>query len=158
MRASSSALKRATPLPRLPVSFTQKCVYSLQSSTVHVLPPQPTSLLLQKRLPPLHLSDVTTLLPLFAVSLQGRGRPPSPPSYVRTYAPLLSALLPQRFNIHLQPSNRPAPWPHNSGLPLQHLALNPPPPPSVLIQGRGVPLLLPSVVYAHSPLIPALRL
>ena len=43
-------------------------------------------------------------------------------------------------------------------LPLQLLALNPPPPPSVLLQGRDGHLLLPSVAHAHAPLLPALRL
>ena len=37
-------------------------------------------------------------------------------------------------------------------------SLNPPPPPSTLLQGRGGPLLLPSVAHSHSPLLPDLRL
>ena len=52
----------------------------------------------------------------------------------------------------------PAPLPQISALALQPLALNPPPPPSVSLKGRGGPLLLPSVAHAHSPLLPALRL
>ena len=52
----------------------------------------------------------------------------------------------------------PAPLPHISALPLQPLSLNPPPPPSVSLQGRGGPLLLPSVAHAHSPLLRSLRL
>ena len=52
----------------------------------------------------------------------------------------------------------PAPLPQISALPLQPLALNHPPPPSVSLKGRGVPLLLPTVAHAHSTLLPALRL
>ena len=41
---------------------------------------------------------------------------------------------------------------------LQTLALNPPHPLSVSLQGRGGPLLITSVAHAYAPLIPALRL
>ena len=74
------------------------------------------------------------------------------------YAPLISAFIPQRFDIPLQTSNAPAPLPQISALPLQPLALNPPPPPSVSLKGQGGPLLLPSVAHAHSPLLRSLRL
>ena len=79
---------------------------------------------------------------------------------MRAYAPLISALLPQRFDPPLQPSNLPTPLPNISALPLQPLALNPPHPPSVSLQGQGGPLFLPSVAHAHAhtPLITALRL
>ena len=43
-------------------------------------------------------------------------------------------------------------------MPLQPLALNPPPLPSVSLQGRGGTLLLPSVAHDHPPLLPDLRL
>ena len=43
-------------------------------------------------------------------------------------------------------------------LPLQRLALNPPPPPSVLFQVKYGTLLIPSVVHAHYLLLPALIL
>ena len=77
---------------------------------------------------------------------------------MHTYAPLLSALLPQRFEPPLRPSNMPAPLPHLSDLPLQPLSLNPPPPLYASIQRQGGPLLIPSVGHAHDPLLPALCL
>ena len=77
---------------------------------------------------------------------------------MRAYAPLISALLPQRFDPPLQPSNVPDPLTQISALPFYPLALNPPPPPSVSLQGRGKPLLLPSVAHDHAPSLPALRL
>ena len=48
--------------------------------------------------------------------------------------------------------------PHISVLPLQNLVLNPPPPPSVSLQGRGGPLLLPLVAHAYSTLLTSLCL
>ena len=77
---------------------------------------------------------------------------------MRIYAPLISALLPQRFDIPLQPSDLPAPLPRISAFPLQPLSLKPLPPPSVLLQGLGRPRLIPSVSHDHSPLIPSLHL
>ena len=77
---------------------------------------------------------------------------------MRTYAPLLSDLIPQKSDLPLQPSNIPAPLTQISELRLQPLALNTPPQPSVTLQGRGGLLFLPSVVHAHAPLILALRL
>ena len=71
---------------------------------------------------------------------------------------MLSALLPQRFETPLWSSNVPAPLPQISALLLQPLSLNPPPTFSVSLQGQGRPLLLPSVTYAHYPLLPDLRL
>ena len=71
---------------------------------------------------------------------------------------MLSALLPQRFETPLHPSNVPAPLTYLSAFPTQPLALNTPPPLSVSLQGRGGILLLPSVSHAHAPLIPASRL
>ena len=41
---------------------------------------------------------------------------------------------------------------------LQHLSLNPPPPPSVSLLGQGLPILLTSVEHAHAHLLPSLRL
>ena len=52
----------------------------------------------------------------------------------------------------------PAPLPQISSFPIQPLSLNTPPPLSDLLQGKGGPLLLPSVVHDHAPLLPALRL
>ena len=52
----------------------------------------------------------------------------------------------------------PAPLPQISALPLQPLALSPPPPLSVLLQGQDGPLIISSVAHARSPLLPALRL
>ena len=77
---------------------------------------------------------------------------------MRAYANMLSALLPQKFEPPLQPSDVPDPMPQLPALTIKDLALNPPPPLSVSLQGRGGPLLLPSVVHYHAPLIPALRL
>ena len=73
-------------------------------------------------------------------------------------SPLLRSLGLRQGEPPLLPSNVPAPLPHISALPLQTLAQNPHPPPSVSLKGRGGPLLLPSVAHAHSPLLPALRL
>ena len=79
---------------------------------------------------------------MLAVSLQGRGGPPPPTSAVRAYAPLISDLLPQRFEPHLQPSNVPASLPQIPALPLQPLALILPPLSFVSLQGRGfVPII-----------------
>ena len=77
---------------------------------------------------------------------------------MHAYAPLLSAFLPQRFDIPLRPSNVPDPLPQILALPLQHLSLKPPPLPCVSLQGQGGPLLLPSVAHAHYPFLTALRL
>ena len=74
------------------------------------------------------------------------------------YALLLSALIPQQFDPTLQFSNLPDPLTQISALPLQPLALNPPPQPSVSLQGRGGPLVLPSVAHDHAPLLPVLHL
>ena len=52
----------------------------------------------------------------------------------------------------------PDPLPQISALPIQYVTLNPPPPPSVSLQGKGRPHVLPSVAHAHAPLLPALRL
>ena len=121
---------------------------------MHALPPQPPFLLLQKCAPPLKLSVVNDPPPLLTVSIQGQGGPPPPLSDVRAYDPLLSALLPQIFDHTIKPSNVPAPLLLISALPLHPLALNPPPPPSVSLQGQGGPLLLPSVAHARAPLLP----
>ena len=77
---------------------------------------------------------------------------------MRSYAPLISALLPKIFEPPLQNSNVTAPLPQLSALPLQLLSLDPPPPLSIPIQGRGVQLFLPSVAHANVPLIPDLCL
>ena len=77
---------------------------------------------------------------------------------MRAYDPILSALLTQKFEPPLQPSNVPDPLPQILPFPLQTLALNPLPPLSVLLQGRGRPILIPSVAHVHVPFIYALRL
>ena len=115
-------------------------------------------MLIQQCAPPLQISVVNAPPLLISVLLQGRGGPPPPPLDVRAYAPLISALRPKRFDTPLQPSNMPDPLTLLSSLPLHTLVLNPPPPPSVSFQGRGGPLLLPSVTHAHAPLFPALHL
>ena len=125
---------------------------------MHVIHPQPLSLLLQQCAPPLKLSVVDTPPPLLSISLQVQGGPPTPPSVMRAYAPLISALLTQIFDPPLQPSNVPATMPQISALPLQPLALHPPPQPSVSLQGQGGPLVLLSVAHDHAPLLPALHL
>ena len=106
--------------------------------------------------PPLQILSANDPPPLLAVLLQGIGGPPPPPSAVCAYAPLISALLPRQFDTPLQPSNVPSPLPHISDLTFQTLDLNPPPLPSVSFQGRGGPLLLPSVFHARDPFITAL--
>ena len=122
------------------------------------IPPQPPSLLLQQCASPLQLSVINAPPPQLAVLLQGwRGNLP-PTSAMRAYDPLLSALLLQLFDPPLQPSNMPAPLPQISALLLQPLAQNHHPLPSVLLQGEGGTLLLPSVAHAHPRLIPRLRL
>ena len=122
-----------------------------------VIPPHPTSLLLHKCAPTLQLSVVNAPLPpLLAVSLQGRRGPPPPPSGVRAYSPLLSAMLPQQFDPPLRPSDVPDPLPQIQSL--YPLSINLPPPPSILLQGLGGTLLLPSVTQYHTHLLPVLRL
>ena len=105
--------------------------------------------------------------PPLSVSLQGRGGPHRPPSVVRADAPLLSALIPQKVEPPLQPSAiNPSPLIQILALPLQLnvpplqplSARAPPPPLSVLLQGRGKPHLLPSTVRAYVPMIYALLL
>ena len=123
-----------------------------------VLIPQPPSLLPQQYAPPIQISVVNLYPPLLAVSLKARGGPLPQPSAVHAYNPLLSALLPRRFDPPLQPFKVPVPLPQISALPIQPLSLNPPPSSYVLLQGRGGPLLLPSVAHAYSRLIPSLRL
>ena len=71
---------------------------------------------------------------------------------------MLSSLFPHQFDPTIQTSNLPAPTPHISVLPLRHSDLNPPPPPSVSIQGQCRPLLLLSVAHARANFLPALRL
>ena len=95
---------------------------------------------------------------MISVFLQWLGGPPPSRSAVRAYAPLLSALLPQKFDPPLQPSNVSAPLSQISALPLQPLALNPPPLTSVLFQGRCRLLLLTSFAYSRAPLLPASHL
>ena len=125
---------------------------------MHVLLPHPPSLLLQQFAPTLHISAVNDPPPLLAVLLQGQGGPPPPTSAVRDYALLLSALLPQRFDPPLKPSNVPAPLPRISDFTLQPLALNTSTLPSILIQGKGGPLLLPVAAHAHDTFLPELHL
>ena len=102
-----------------------------------------------------------------SVPLQGRGGPPPPSSAVRAHAPLFSALLPQRVEPPIQPSAvNPPPLPQllsvslqQDVLPLQPLSVRDPPPPlSVLLQGRGKPHLLPLTMRASVPLLSALLL
>ena len=76
---------------------------------------------------------------MLSVLLQGQGGPPTLASAVRAYAPLISSLLPQRFEPPLQPSNVPTPLPQIPALTLQPLALNPPPLVSSLLEGKGGP-------------------
>ena len=101
---------------------------------------------------------------LISVLIQGKSRPPSPPSAVRAHAPLLSVLLHQRVEPPLQTSavNTP-PLPlllsftiQQEMLPLQPLSTCAPPPLlSVLLQGRGEPPLLSSTMHAYVPMISA---
>ena len=67
-------------------------------------------------------------------------------------------MIPHKVDPTLQTSNVPDPLPQISDFPLKSLALNPPPPPSISLQGRGGPLLLPLVLHSHANLLPALHL
>ena len=87
------------------------------------------------------------------ISIQGQEGSPPPTSVVSDYGPLLSDLLTQIFEPPLQPSNVPDPLPQLSASPLQSLAVNPPPPLSVLLQERDGPFLLTSTAHAHTPLL-----
>ena len=83
---------------------------------------------------------------------------------MRTYAPLLSALIPQISDPPLQPSNVPAPLTQISALPLQQgvptlqplSACDTPPLIYVLLQRRCKLPLRPSTVRDYVPLISAL--
>ena len=72
---------------------------------MHFLPPRPPSLILQKRAITLQLLVLNTPPPLIDVLLQGQGKTSPSTSAVRTYAPLLSALITQRFEPPLESSN-----------------------------------------------------
>ena len=80
---------------------------------------------------------------------------------MRSYVPLISALLLWKCVPLRQRSAEPDPLPQLSALPLQRgmpllqpLAVHDPPPPTLFIshQGLGVPPLLPSAVRAYAPL------
>ena len=86
----------------------------------------------------------------------GRGEPPLLPSTVRTYVPLLYALILRQGMPLCQPSDWLAPLTQISALPIQRVvpslqpiamrATPPPPPLSVSLQGIGTPLILTSAV------------
>ena len=114
-------------------------------------------------------------VPLISILLLRKGVPLHHPSDEPDTLPLLSALLPQQVKPPPQISTvNPPPLPQLSYLPLavgtplpqlsalplqlsmpslQPLAMNDSPPLSVLLQGIGVPPLLPSVVRAYAPLL-----
>ena len=86
---------------------------------------------------------------------------------MRDDPPLLSALLPQKFNPNIQPSDlNPTPLPQILSLIIQQdvppfkplSACAPPPLLYVSLQGRGEPPILPSTLSAYVPMLPALLL
>ena len=125
---------------------------------MYVLTPHPKSLIIHKCVPHLQLSVVNAPPTLLDLSIQGRCELPPPPSAMRAYTPLLSDLLPYKFETPLQPSNVPAPITQISALHIQSLVLNPPPPLSVSFQGQGEHLILPSVAHDNATLLPVLSL
>ena len=154
------------PIAQIPALPLQQGKPRLQNSAVNT-PPPISALLLQRYVLPLQPSairDAPTLPPL-SLSIQGRGGSPPPNSAVRAHAPLFSALLPQQVEPPLQPSavSHP-PLPKILDFPLQKdvppvqslSAWDPPPPLSLLLQGRGKASLLPSNLRAYVLLISSL--
>ena len=100
------------PSPHPSASFSQKFASPLHPSTVHVIPPHNTSLLLRKYTSSLYLSVINAPHPLLAVLIQWREGPSPTPSTVRAYALLILVLIPRQFYPPLQTSNLPSPLPH----------------------------------------------
>ena len=152
------------PLAQISASPLWQGGPSLQPSAVNT-PSQISSLLIQQDVLHLNTSAVRDAPPLISFYLQGLGRPPPPPSDVHAHDPLLSVLLHQRVKPSLHPSAvNPPPFPQILAFPLQRdvlplqtpAAQAPPPPLSVLLQGRDEPPLLPSTVRAYVPILSSL--
>ena len=92
------------PLSQLLALSLQQGGPRLQTSTVNPTPPI-SALILQRDVIPLQPSAVRAAAdpPALSVSIQGQGGPPPTPSAMRAYAPILSALLPQRVEPPVQP-------------------------------------------------------
>ena len=150
-----SAMRVDAPL--LLALLPQQVDTPLQPSAANPPPlPQFLALPLQLDVPPLHPLSACAPYPLIPVLIQGRGKTPLLLSTIRTYVPLISALLLQKGVPLRQPSDELAPLPLISALLRQRV--DPPfqpsdtiPPPltqlSALPLQLDVPTLQPSDVH-----------